>query len=232
MGVVEPLRPPGVQRHSVRDPGDVVRRVEFLGPVSPELALVDPELAERARALLPETPGPRLESRESDRPIALRLVSPPVQRRPAPWARTTISRVVAVVAISAFALGWTMATNASEDEPALRSLPPRPAGSPTVPRSPAAPPAKPSQPSRLLEPPRFVWPADPDADGYRVALFRGSRKVFERDVKESALQLPPSWTFDGRLQSLRRGTYRWVVWPYSGAAKRLGSAIVSAQYTV
>ena len=81
-------------------------------------------------------------------------------------------------------------------------------------------------------PPRFVWPAQSGTRSYRLALFRDGRQVFERDIAEPALQLPSTWTFRGRLESLARGTYRWVVWPLVGVEKRLGPAIVSAQYVV
>ena len=77
-----------------------------LGPISPELALVDSVLAERARALLPE---PRELPRR--RPTASRAEGPrgPVVQRPAraPASRSTTTRLTKMVVLSAiiFAAG-------------------------------------------------------------------------------------------------------------------------------
>jgi hypothetical protein len=211
---------------------NVVRLVEFLGPMSPELVLVDPELAARARALLPEEAGVRIPRRDRDEPIPLGLARPPLERR-VPW-RLVTALAVASVAIAAFGLGWSTASGTSEDEAALQSSPPVAAPTPasTVPQRPVGPgtKAKPSRSKPPLVAPRFVWPAQSGADGYRVAFFLSGRKVFERHVTQPALQLPSSWRFKGRSERLTRGTYRWVVWPTFGTSKRLGPAIVSAQY--
>jgi hypothetical protein len=83
------------------------------------------------------------------------------------------------------------------------------------------------------QPPRFVWPAAPGALGYRVALYRAGVQIFERDVSSTALKFPASWTYGGRLHSLTRGTYLWVVWPLiERNPARAGEPIVSARYTV
>jgi len=85
-----------------------------------------------------------------------------------------------------------------------------------------------------VESPRFVWPAVPGALGYRVALYRAGAQIFERDVTGTALDFPASWTYAGKLESLIRGTYQWIVWPLfgSGATARVAPAIVSARYVV
>jgi hypothetical protein len=81
-------------------PLDVRKREQAdLGPISPELALVDHVLAERARALLPdppESPTPRRAPAGAERPRM------PVVRRPAPApsSRSTTFRWKRVLALS------------------------------------------------------------------------------------------------------------------------------------
>jgi hypothetical protein len=71
-----------------------------LGPISPELALVDPVLADRARTLLPE-PRERRRLQRTQAP-AERLRTPVVQRpAPAPARRSPIVRWKRTVALSA-----------------------------------------------------------------------------------------------------------------------------------
>lgn len=248
MAVVEPLwyEPEPEERVNV------VRLVTFLGPVSPELALVDPELGERARALLPATPGVRVQSRPVEAVLAPPAVlTVPVEARPRRGPR--IAALVVAVALSGGGAGWWAATTVQDGAPAVatrqpeiqsptntepESFPPPAETPPTAPARTAPAPAvsapapAATQPSRTVAPapPRFVWPAQPEASGYRVALFRAGRRIFERDVVRPALALPLLWTYDGRSHSLTRGAYRWVVWPLVGREKRVGTAIVSAQY--
>lgn len=85
-----------------------------LGPISPELALIDPDLARRARELLPEpgefwraraTPPPALPVEEPvAAPPTARAIEPPRGRR---WARTLV--FAAVVFAAGAASGATVA---------------------------------------------------------------------------------------------------------------------------
>src|SRR5437763_10462642 len=80
--------------------------VQDLGPISPELVLVDPALAERVRRLLPdptESLEPRapaaIESRPSvPAPVRPEVAPMPVPRRRRRWARTVVLAVVVFAA--------------------------------------------------------------------------------------------------------------------------------------
>lgn len=212
---------------------DVVRRVSFLGPVSPELALVDPELASRARALLPE-PAAAWLSCERDSiqaPLRLEVVRPPTPARAWPPRAVAIA-VAATVAAAAGLTATFVGREASPPRtatPTLGAPPVAPIAAPSsAPRSTATAPARATGANGAT--PSFVWPAREGAKGYRVALFHDGGQIFERDVTATRLEMPSGWTYEGRSYELSPGTYRWVVWPLVGREKRIGTAIVSAEY--
>src|SRR5437763_4480245 len=80
--------------------------VQDLGPISPELVLAEPALAERARRLLPdptESVEPRAPAAVESRPSVPAPVRPevapmPVPRRRRRWARTVVLAVVVFAA--------------------------------------------------------------------------------------------------------------------------------------
>ncbi len=231
MESVQPL--PSVRPARTAEPDRVsgVLLLEFVDPVSPELVLVDPELAERACALLPDGPGIRIAGqRETIELIPLSVPAIQARRRirPAP----AIVSLIAGIAVLA-GIGWFASDAVLDGQSAVQTSPS--AAAPTISSPPpSAPPAAPTVARPLAATPRFVWPAEPRAAGYRVALFMEGRQIFEQDVTAMALQLPRSWTYEGRPYGLTKGTYRWVVWPLfgSGSKARQGPAIVSALYTV
>lgn len=237
MAVVQPLRPIRFETRPEPDRVNVVRLVEYLGPVSPELVLIDPELADRARALLPDAPGIRIARRpEVVQPAPVPLVAPAPRGRT--WSRVALGSATAAVLAAVASAGWWGVPALRDDRPAVFSRPPV-ASSPDVPPPPAtgAGPATETEPSSgpsTVVAPRFVWPAHAGAVSYRVALYSDGKQIFGREVRKPALQLPLSWTYDGRFHSLASGTYRWVVWPLlrNGVRLRQGPAIVSAIYTV
>jgi hypothetical protein len=94
-----------------------------LGPISPELALIDPVLADRARPLLPEPrERPRLRQTQA---TAERSRTPVVQRpAPAPARRSPIARWKRTVALSAlvFAAGAASGGFLGRREPPSRPV--------------------------------------------------------------------------------------------------------------
>jgi hypothetical protein len=110
-------------------------------PISPELALVDPELAAEARASLPD-PVPFARPRPIERPVAIERPVP-VRRRSGRSRRRQLVGFAALLAalilaagLSAFILGQLR----DEPQPAARSIEP-----PAAPATQAPPPPPPAQ---------------------------------------------------------------------------------------
>ncbi len=234
MAVVEPIRRPDPPDGPPAQRDNVVRLVDFLGPISPELVLVDPDLAPRARALLPELPGTRVAPRvRPPAPVSPQVPAAGGSRRVRGWHMAAAGCAIIVLAVAGLLArsgSGTESVAPPPTEPAATTRPPAAKPKPTspTPRTPAGPAKAP------LTPPRFVWPAQAGASAYRVALYRNGSQVFEEDVRSAALDLSSSWSYGGHFYRLQRGTYRWIVWPLfgKGAGARKGAPIVSAQYVV
>jgi len=209
--------------------------------VSPELALVDPSLAEWARERLPNP---------LEQAALARISSQLVDAAPTPSrARTRVSasrvrrrrRWVGTIAAAAAGLAAILLltdvqleigkTPASADTTAIEESPEAPAP-PVVTRPPTASPrnARPRAPL-AAEPQRFAWAPSPGATSYQVELFRASEKVFAADTTVPAITIPASWTFAGRRRTLAPGDYRWYVWPVASGS-RAAHATVQAKLTV
>jgi hypothetical protein len=135
-------------------------------PISPELALVDPELARAARAQMPPEPWQRVVVREAPRP------EPVARRRPA-----RRRRLVAAIAATLVAAGGIVASAGIfpryDDRPRLA----RP--EPTF------------APART-----FAWTAVPGAEHYRIRFYRGGKVVLEARPNEARYELPEPFRFD------------------------------------
>jgi hypothetical protein len=225
---------------------------------SPELALVDPELAERARARLPN-PGEsealaRIASQLQRQPAAERALEPEAESGWAPRRasrRWAVPLAVGASLVAVFLLtdlrvefGRTPAaadTSALEEPEPTDPTPTAPAAQePTGPAStttvetpaPGPAPSRPRTRTRVRQKPqRFAWAPTANAGGYHIELFRGQVKVFATDTERPAVTVPVRWTFASRSRTLSAGEYRWYVWPVIGG-RQAGRAIVQARLTV
>ena len=217
-----------------------------LGPVSPELAMVDPELRQAARKLLPDPPRPV--------PVA----RPPVERTPRilapvpelapPRRRSRLGLLASAAGVLALGVLLTLVVG-REERPLRRAQQTQsvaaavspttatvtqpeptattPAGTPTAPATstPVHAPAVRGQ--------TFVWVASPDATAYEFQLFQGGERVFRARVDEARLELPGRWRLAGRPHALLPGSYRWYVWKISkGTNRQSAKPTVSAKLVI
>ena len=236
--------------------------VEEIGPVSPELALVDASLRER---LLSELPEPGAGSRPAGgRDLAALSVDPPAQPLADPpsegvtrstsqhfveqmgarqWSSTRVVGLAAVFATLGFAFGFLGhgGERMVVTPPSVEQVSEAPAGiGVAVLHAPPAGSATRTQHRSVLavRPATiggrtFAWASAAGASGYEVQFFRGSARVFVRRVASTRLALPSGWRYAGGRQSLVAGLYRWYVWPLRGrAGERDPTPVVQASFTV
>jgi hypothetical protein len=65
-------------------------------------------------------------------------------------------------------------------------------------------------------PPLLVWTRVSKATFYNVQLYHGAQKVLSAWPNSAKLKLSRNWGFEGRRVRLKKGSYRWYVWPGFG----------------
>ena len=207
--------------------------------VSPELALVDPELRRTARALLvsPEAPhAPPSSPVPIGTPLFGRRTGGEAVRSPVKEHRSR-RLLISVAAATMLALllfdvrvevgERPAAADPSAFAPGAGSAVPAPTGPVSVPRSGRASSKKPFRATDR----RFAWAPVSGASGYHVEFFRGSTRVFADDTTDPLLTVPAEWKLDGSKRALRPGTYRWYVWPMI-EGRRQPHAVVQATLSI
>ena len=190
-------------------------------PISPELALVDPEFAARARALLPEPAAPVVDVAPSP---------PPAGRGPRfhrAFLRASAWLVIPSVALN---IALLRTDGAAEPGPTLAATP-RPTTAVTIALRALQPPS--SKPPKLagvesarhirIAPPRVAtrvlrWPASARSKAYDVVVWRGHRRV--ADVWTSKPKVTIAALACRGSRPLRAGRYLWFVYPLVDAHPR------------
>jgi hypothetical protein len=68
----------------------------------------------------------------------------------------------------------------------------------------------------VKSPPRLMWTRVAKASFYNVQLYSPTAKLLSAWPGRAALTLQRSWTYGGRRVQLKKGLYRWFVWPGFG----------------
>ena len=207
-------------------------------PVSPELALVDPALAEIERSRLPaKSHLPRSWQLEvwpnesfgtaSEAPSALRhrnLVASWRKSHSPSWALLVVG-TVAVMTLLLLDLRVEAGGSQASAERLTKTIPRATRATPTN----AASRKVPASPHPTVR--RLAWAPAEGASGYHIELFRRSRRVFSANSSEPAVTMPATWRYDGARHVLEPGDYRWYVWPIV-AGTRGTKAIVQTTLTI
>jgi hypothetical protein len=86
----------------------------------------------------------------------------------------------------------------------------------------------------VKSPPRLLWAPVPSATFYNVQLYSSSAKMLSAWPGKARLTLSRRWTYNGRRFQLKKGLYRWFVWPGFGprASGRYGQLLGQATFRV
>jgi hypothetical protein len=69
----------------------------------------------------------------------------------------------------------------------------------------------------VKSPPRLLWAPVPRASFYNVQLYSTNAKMLSAWPGRAKLTLSRRWTYAGRRFELKKGLYRWFVWPGFGS---------------
>lgn len=198
--------------------------------VSPELVLVDPELAAMARVALPDLSfaGP-----SRPRVSAARLGAPATTRHPILASAgervraLTLRRHDALVATATLCAIVVVLLDVGRVDMGTTPMAERLHAGTAV--SPAVSQEGPEK--RLPEPRRLAWAPVPGAAAYHVELFRGGTRVFAARTNRASLTVPEHWRYRGTRRQLGPGEYRWLVWPIV-SGRRSAQAVVQSAIVV
>jgi hypothetical protein len=173
--------------------------------LSPELALVDPDLAAAARALLPE---PSLV-----RPTHTRHVR---RRRSRSWRFQRRDLAIAIVGLLAgVAMGAAVTRTGDRAGSATREVA-----------------VTPTPTSAAGAPVTLSWSGS--APYFDVVLWRDGKRILDAWPTRPSTVVPAAWTYRGTRHQLSRGRYAWFVYPGVGhrSDARYGALSASGQFIV
>lgn len=211
--------------------------------VSPELVLVDPELAVRERARLPvraveQSPvAAEIGSLGSAHDhAAIASATPSLDAADSNYSSVRTQSwglpagVAAAIAISLLLLDVRVDVGgnpaSAESGSAGRAVLALPSAPPVAPRG-----APPPRSSPKLQARRFAWAPVTGASSYRVEIHRGSARIFARETTRPQLTVPGAWKYAGTTQALWPGEYRWYVWGIE-SGRRSTRAVVQASLSI
>jgi hypothetical protein len=183
--------------------------------LSPELVLVDGELAAWARLRLQEdavaaavaapAPAPAVEAPALPAAAAVETSESYLQDR------SLVPLALATVAAAAIIAGVSVALR-----PSTHSSPQFTGASGPVPSA-AVP---------------FAWPHVRGAHRYVFTLSRGDEVIYRAGTGAERLALKRSWTYQGRSFKLTRGRYRWRVTALGSGPSSRARVVVSAPFSI
>jgi hypothetical protein len=219
-------------------------------PITPELALVDPELARRARARLPEhrfyipvplkveaVPGPAPKAEAVPEPATLDDARRPPEPRPRPQGgrgsrkRRTATYALVLVILGATAAAITYArpfdrfSSQSGNGSAAPSSDNTSRANARTPRDRFNQSREPATqrakpPGPVTSPRSFAWAPVSGAASYLVQFYRARTEIFRARPSKPRVVVPAHWSFKGHAYSLEPGRYRWSVRPRLGRGAR------------
>lgn len=207
-------------------------------PLTPELVLVDPDLARRAREQLPEREPERrrvaVEQKPAAQPPLFGFVQPTpsahavdlqLRRRKRRRRNRVLVLLILGIATAAAILRVEPLRHFFWESREATVVPSRGTTKPN--RRPANPPA--AQSARA-----FAWVSVPNATYYLVQFYRGRDEIFRARPSAPRLLVPAQWAFKGRRYSLTPGRYRWSVRPGFGrpSQARYGQPVVRAKLVI